>query len=368
MPAAVKVTQITHTPEALRALARSGKDATQNARLSMVASVLEGVGRAEAGRMVGMDRQAVRDWIHRYNAEGPEGLRDRPRGGAACFLDAGQLAVVRGWVESGPDVARDGVVRWRVCDIRRKIEEAFGVAYADESVRQLLRREGFRFVSGRPEHPRGDAGSRSAFRSGFRSLVTARLRSALGAGGVSRPVEVWFQDEAQIDRKGMMSRLWARRGGTRPRVVRDRRYGYRYLFGAACGSRGKAVGLVSERADTAAMNAHPEAIGAAVAPGSIGVIVLDRAGWHRSRDLAPPGNVVLLELPSYSPELNPMETVFQYPRSNCLANRVFAAAATVAEACRKAWDRFAAAPDRIASIMRREWANLPAPAHTNHNG
>ena len=106
----------------------------------------------------------------------------------------------------------------------------------------------------------------------------------------------------------------------------------------------------------------------AVAPRRICVVVLDRAGWHRSRDLAPPANVVLLELPPYSPELNPMETVFQYPRSNRLANRVFAATAAVAEACHKAWDRFAAAPNRIASIMRRGWANLPAPAHVDHNG
>ena len=241
------------------------------------------------------------------------------------------------------------------------------MVYADESVRQLLRREGFRFVSGRPEHPRGCAAARSAFRSGFRSLVTARLRSAFGADGVSRPMEVWFQDEARVGQKGMMSRLWARRGG-RPRVVRDHRYGYRYLFGAACGARGKAVGLVSERADTAAMNAHLAAIGAAVAPGSIGVVVLDRAGWHRSRSLAPPANLVLLELPPYSPELNPMETVFQYLKGNRLANRVFADAAAVAEACRRAWDWFAAAPDRIASIMRREWAAIPAQAHINHNG
>ena len=96
--------------------------------------------------------------------------------------------------------------------------------------------------------------------------------------------------------------------------------------------------------------------------------MLDRVGWHKSRDLAPPANLVLLELPPYSPELNPMETVFQYPRGNRLANRVFADAATVAEACRKAWDRFAAMPDRIASIMRREWANLPTLAQANHYG
>ena len=115
----------------------------------------------------------------------------------------------------GSGVERDGVVRWRGRDMRWKIEEAFGVAYSDESVRRLLRREGFRFVSGRLEHLRGCAGARSAFRSGFRSLVTARLRSAFGAGGASRPVEVRFQDEAWVGQKGMTSRLWARRAPAR---------------------------------------------------------------------------------------------------------------------------------------------------------
>ena len=77
---------------------------------------------------------------------------------------------------------------------------------------------------------------------------------------------------------------------------------------------------------------------------------------------------MLLELPPYSPEPDPMETVFQYPRSNRLANRVFADAAAAVEACRKAWDRFSTAPDRIASIMRREWGTILAPAQDSHNG
>ena len=255
MPAAIKAGRTTHTPEALRALTRSGKDATQNARLPMAASGLEGVGRAEAGRMVGMDRQAVRDWLHRYNAEGLEELRDRPRGGTACFLDDAQLAVVRGWMESGPDVDRDGVVRWRVRDILRKIEAAFVVALCGRERSPAAPKGGVSLRFGAPGAPAGCAGARSAFRSGFRSLVTARLRSAFGAGGAARPVEVRFQDEARVDRKGMMSRLWVRRGA-RPRVVRA----YRYLFGAACGARGKAVGPVSEQADTTVMNAHSEAI------------------------------------------------------------------------------------------------------------
>ena len=115
------------------------------------------------------------------------------------------------------------------------------------------------------------------------------------------------------------------------------------------------------------MNAHSEAIGAAVAPGSV-VVVRSTGQWRRNRDLAPPANLVLLELPPYSPELNPMETVFQYPRGNRLANRVFADTAAVAETCRMAWDWFSAMPDKIASIMRREWANLPTLAQASHNG
>ena len=86
MPAAIKAARTTHTPEALRALARSGKDAARNARLPMAASVLEDVGRAEAGRTGGTDRQAVRDRRRRYNVEAPGGLRDRPRRQAGVSL------------------------------------------------------------------------------------------------------------------------------------------------------------------------------------------------------------------------------------------------------------------------------------------
>ena len=76
---------------------------------------------------------------------------------------------------------------------------------------------------------------------------------------------------------------------------------------------------------------------------------------------------MLLALPPYSPEPDSMETAFQYPKGNRLANRMFAGVAAVAEACRKAWSRFVAAPDRVASIMRREQVNLPAQAQANHN-
>ena len=157
----------------------------------------------------------------------------------------------------------------------------------------------------------------------------------------------------------------------------NRRYGARKgirIHGAPClprggGASGGAFAVGADRPrDAALAGRHPAAIGAAVAPGSVGVAAPDGAGRRTSRELAPPDNVVLLKRPPWSPELDPMETACQYPKENRLANRVFADVAAVADACRKAWEWFAAAPNRIASIMRRGWAIVPAPAQTRQNG
>ena len=185
--------------------------------------------------------------------------------------------------------------------------------------------------------------------------MTAAARKRFGEAGLERGMEIRFQDEVRVGQKGMVSRVWAPRG-SRPRVVRDHRYGYCYPFGAACGARGKAVGLVFERADTAAMNAHSAAIGAAVADGACAAVVLDGAGWHRSKGLVVPDNIVLLPLPPYSPELNPMETVIQFLRGNRWSNRVFDSVGAVKAACREAWEWLRSSPEWIASLMRREWA------------
>jgi transposase len=104
-----------------------------------------------------MDRQTLRDWVHRYNAQGVAGLRDRKAPGARPKLSSAQEAEVASWVRSGPDLAEDGVVRWRRSDLARKIKRRFGVVLAERSVGGLLRRLGFRRLSVRPQHPQQDA-------------------------------------------------------------------------------------------------------------------------------------------------------------------------------------------------------------------
>ena len=86
------------------------------------------------------------------------------------------------------------------------------------------------------------------------------------------------------------------------------------------------------------------------------MVVLDRAGWHGAGDLVVPGNLTLLPLPSYAPELNPVENVWEYLRQNKLGHRVWPDYEAIVATCRDAWNWLAAAPDRLASITRREWA------------
>jgi transposase len=125
-----------------------------------------------------------------------------------------------------------------------------------------------------------------------------------------------------------------------------------------CPERGTAAGLVMPFADTPAMNAHLAEIALAVAPGAHAVLVLDGAGWHGGHDLVVPENISLILLPPYSPELNPVENVWQYLRANWLAISVFDDYDTIVDACCAAWNRFAHQPDVIASISARDWATV----------
>ena len=117
----------------LRELAKRSRNPRQIRRLLALAAVYAGMSRTEAARVGGMDRQTLRDWAHRFNAEGPDGLRDRPRAGRPRRLSAAQMAELAEIVETGPDPAVDGVVRWRRIDLKRVIEERFGVVYSERA-------------------------------------------------------------------------------------------------------------------------------------------------------------------------------------------------------------------------------------------
>ena len=159
----VQITRLEHDAEGLRQHAARTSAASVARRLLALALVLEGHGRADAARSCGMDRQTLRDWVIRYNEDGITGLSDLPkRGGAAPKLSVEEKAVLTEWVQQGPDLAEDGVVRWRLCDLRDRILARFFVVMDERSVGQILKTLTFSHISVRPRHPQADADAQEA--------------------------------------------------------------------------------------------------------------------------------------------------------------------------------------------------------------
>jgi transposase len=160
----IEIMRSEFTASDLRMAAGKRRDAKAARRMLALALVLEGVDRTRAAQTCGMDRQTLRDWVHRYNAEGLAGLSDRRKGVRVPRLVPAQMADLAAWVEAGPDPEKDGVVRWRRQDLQRRIAEAFGVEVPERTVGKYLAALGYRRLSVRPQHPRTDPGAQETFK------------------------------------------------------------------------------------------------------------------------------------------------------------------------------------------------------------
>ena len=152
MPSALSL-RTDYSPADLRRLAKKTKDNNQSRRLLSLAAVLDGMNRTDAARIGGMDRQTLRDWVHRFNDQGPDCLCDVHAGGVEPRLSAEKLAELAAIVEAGPEREKDGVVRWRRVDLQRVVKERFGVDYCERYIGTLLKKLGFSHISARPRHP-----------------------------------------------------------------------------------------------------------------------------------------------------------------------------------------------------------------------
>ena len=160
----VAITRLSMSATELRREAARLKDALAARRLLAIALVLEGSDRTHAAEACGMDRQTLRDWVHRYNAEGVEGLCNRKSAGPTPRLGPEQKAKLAELVEAGPDPDKDGVVRWRGIDLKRKIEDLFGVTMHERTVGKLLAGLGYVRLSTRPQHPESDPEAQEDFK------------------------------------------------------------------------------------------------------------------------------------------------------------------------------------------------------------
>ena len=152
------------TPAVLRKLAKAEPDARVARRLLGIANALSGMNRAAAAASAGMDRQTLRDWVHRFNELGPDGLINIKPPGRPSKLSVEQKAELCLLVEAGPDPQKDGVARWRCVDLKHVLGERFGVDLSEVRLGGILKELGFSHISARPYHPAQDAQAIAAFK------------------------------------------------------------------------------------------------------------------------------------------------------------------------------------------------------------
>jgi len=167
-----------YSPSDLRSRAARERDCRAALRLLAIANALKGLTRAEAARLAGMERQALHDAIQRFNAEGPDGLHDRPRTGRPEQLSPGQQAALKAHILHGPEPERDGVSAWRLVDLCEHVERTYGVRYSEWGLSCLLKRLNLSRQKTRPSHPKGNPAAQAAFKKGVAVKAAGRRRSA----------------------------------------------------------------------------------------------------------------------------------------------------------------------------------------------
>ena len=170
-------------------------------------------------------------------------------------------------------------------------------------------------------------------------------------------VDVWFQDEARFGQQNTTTRLWAEKG-SRPRAVRQQQFISAHIYGAVCPATGETEALISPVLNMDMMRKHLQQISDATPVGRYALVIMDRASWHSNKLKADFGNLSIMHLPPYSPELNPIEQVWAWLRSNDLSNRVFKDYEAIVEQVSVGWNNFRNEVSQVKSLCERKWAKL----------
>jgi len=180
----VRITRLEHDAAGLRSAAAASRDAKVARRLLAIALVLDGRTRTEAARTCGMDRQILRDWVIRYNERGIDGLADQHGGGRPPKLQEAEKEQLAQWVRQGPD-PEDGLVRWRLTDLRQRLMDRLFVSMDERSVGRILKGLSFSHISVRPRHPQADVDAQEAHKKTLLTWWPPRSRRTQRADRLS---------------------------------------------------------------------------------------------------------------------------------------------------------------------------------------
>lgn len=327
----------------LKAIERKEKDATRSKRLRIVILAMEGWTAPAVAMSVGLSRRDCQEWVRRFNASGLAGLEDCHGGGRETPLTPEQEEQFRKRLEDGP-TAEDEVCSLRGTDLQGILAREFGVLRCLASTYNLLHRLGYSCLRPRPRHCKADPAAQAA----FKEQLPQQLEE-IAAAHPEKRLRVFFQDEARFGQQGTTTTVWARRG-SRPTAVRQTEYQYLWVLGAVCPETGHGEGLLSPRLNTEVVDVFLQEFSRTLPPDEHAVMLWDGAGFHTSHKLQVPDNITLVQLPPYSPELNPMENLWHYLKSHYWSNRAYADYEELEEAAIDAWRAAVLDPELMKTV------------------
>ena len=329
--------------EQLERIEREEKDARRAKRLRIVILAIRGFTAPAVAMSVGLSRRVCQQWVQRFNEFGLDGLEDRRGGQERLPLTLPQQEAIRQRLDAGP-IADDVVCSLRGVDVKRILAEEFGVLRSLSAVYRLLHRLGYSYLRPRPRHRQADPQAQEA----FQQQLPQRLQ-AIADVHPGKQLTVFFQDESRFGQQGTTTNVWAAKG-SRPEAVRQTEYEYLWVLGAVSPQTGQAEGLLSPRLNTDVVNVFLREFSQTLSTDEHAVMIWDGAGFHTSKKLKVPGNITLVKLPPYSPELNAMENLWHYLKSHFWSNRAYDNYEALEQAAVEAWQTAVLSPELIKTV------------------
>lgn len=329
--------------EHLERIEREENDAHRSKRLRIVILAIRGFTAPAVAMSVGLSRRVCQRWVGRFNEFGLDGLEDRRGGQERLPLTIEQQETMRKRLDAGP-LREDAVCSLRGVDLKRILAEEFGVLRSLSAVYKLLHRLGYSYLRPRPRHRKADPQAQEE----FQQQLPRRLR-AIAEAQPGKRLTMFFQDESRFGQQGTMTNVWAPKG-SRPEAVRQTEYEYLWVLGAVSPQTGQAEGLLSPRLNTDVVNVFLREFSQTLAADEHAVMIWDGAGFHTSNKLVVPGNITLVKLPPYSPELNPMENLWHYLKSHFWSNHAYDNYEALEHAAIEAWQTAALSPELMKTV------------------
>jgi len=315
----------------LQALESKERDAFRAKSLRILILARQGWPALNIAMAVGLCRRAVQERVIAYNAEGLAALADERGSATEPLLQPDEVEQFVARVEAGPQPT-DPVCTLRGKDFQRILQAEFGKLRSLATVYNLLHQLDYSCLRPRPRHQKTSASQQAAFVANLPEQL-----ARIAAQYPTKRLRLFFQDEARFGQQGTTTNVWARTG-SRPTAVRQTAYKYLWVSAAVCPETGLAEGLISPRMDTATINVFLKQLSQRVGPDEQAVMIWDGAGFHRSKELQMPANITPIQLPPYSPELNPIENLWHYLKSHHWSNRAYKDHDDLEEAVMQAWN------------------------------